>query len=162
MEEMFNKKSNLDKYYEQVKILIKPIKSALVEQIIFLTRVIFFWLPGGDVAKGKALAVLHITFGLIVYSIFFTLSKGNLYRLYIFFFFFIAMVQQLIFRGCVITKAEQKLTGLKTTVVDSWIKLGGIEPITETRVVASIVGIGMMTMTLLINIILDQITKIDS
>lgn len=78
-------------------------------------------------------------------------------RLFIFFTMVIIVVQQIVFRGCVITKAEQKLTGLNDTILDPWIRLCGLEPTRDLRVVCNIATVGCMSMTLLMNTILEQI-----
>jgi hypothetical protein len=78
-------------------------------------------------------------------------------RLFIFFFFVLIIIQQIVFRGCVITKAEQKLTGSSDTILDPWIRMAGFEPTRELRMVCNISVVGCMSMTLLMNTILDQL-----
>ena len=69
----------------------------------------------------------------------------------------VVIVQQVVFRGCVITKAEQTLTKLDDTILDPWVKLVGYSPSRETRVVGSVCVVGTMALTLLMNTIADQI-----
>ena len=78
-------------------------------------------------------------------------------RMFIFLFFVAVILQQVVFRGCVLTKAEQKLTKLDDTILDPWIKIVGYKPSRETRIVSSVCVVGSMAMTLLMNTILDQL-----
>jgi hypothetical protein len=145
-----------DESIENIRKLLRPIKYSLVDLFVSLARVFFFWLPGGDIGKGQALMVAHFVGGCTLYSLYFVLQPNQAFRLFIFFFFVIIILQQLVFRGCVITKAEQKLTGNDDTILDPWIRLSGFEPSRESRVVCSIGVVGCMTTTLLMNTILDQ------
>lgn len=146
-----------DKSVENLRIFLRPIKYSLIELFVSCARVFFFWLPGGDVAKGQALFVLHFLGGCILYSVYFILPSKHPLRLFIFLFYVIVVLQIIVFRGCVITKAEQKLTGANDTVMDSWIRLVGYEPTRESRIVCSIGVLGSMSMTLLMNTIIEQI-----
>jgi hypothetical protein len=142
---------------DTIRTFLKPIKTSLIELIIALSRVFFFWLPGGDLARGQALMILHFIGGCLLYTLYFTLKPLHPMRLFIFFTMVIIVVQQIVFRGCVITKAEQKLTGLNDTILDPWIRLCGLEPTRDLRVVCNIATVGCMSMTLLMNTILEQI-----
>ena len=144
-----------DDSIEHLRKVLRPIKYSLVDLFISIARVLFFWLPG-DIERGKGLLILHFIGGSILYTIYFMLPKKNPYKLLIFLFFVFLIVQQLVFRGCVITKAEQYLTKNTNTVVDPWIRLGGFEPTKELRVVTSISFACCMALTLLMNTILDQ------
>lgn len=145
-----------DKTIDNIRLILRPIKYSLVDLFISLTRVFFFWLPGGDIGKGQALMICHFVGGCILYTLYFTLSPNQAFRLFIFFFFVIIIVQQIVFRGCVLTKAEQLLTGANDTIMDPWIRLSGFEPTRELRIVCSMGVVGSMTITLLMNTILDQ------
>jgi len=103
--------------------------------------------------------VTHFVGGCILYTIYFILSPNNELRFFILLFFLVVILQQLIFRGCVITKAEQKLTGKDDTILDPWIRISGFEPTRDLRVVCSIAIIGSMTLTLLMNTILDHLRR---
>ena len=146
-----------DESIENIRKTLKPIKSALIDLFVSIARVIFFWLPGGDLAKGQALMIFHFIGGCILYTIYFTLPHLHSIRLFIFFFFVIVIIQQIVFRGCMITKAEQQLTGSKDTILDPWIRLAGFEPSRELRVVCNISVVGCMSMTLLMTTILEQL-----
>jgi hypothetical protein len=140
---------------DSLKVLLKPIKTSLIDLFISLSRVIFFWLPGSDISKGQALMILHLFGGCLIYSLFFILPNGHVCRLFIFLFYAIVVLQQLLFRGCVITKAEQHLTGSSDTIMDPLIRLSGFEPTRELRIATSIGVMFAMTMTLLMNIIVQ-------
>ena len=145
-----------DEGIENIRKILRPIKYSLVDLFISLARVFFFWLPGGDTGKGQALMICHFLGGCLLYSLYFILTPNQSFRLFIFFFFVIVVFQQLLFRGCVITKAEQKLTGLSDTILDPLIRLVGFEPTRELRIGCSVSVVGTMAMTLLLNTILDQ------
>jgi len=150
-------KQDKDDGVENLRTLLRPIKYAFVDLFISLARVLFFWLPGGDLAKGQALMVFHFLGGCLIYTIYFSLPRLHSMRMFIFLFFVAVILQQVVFRGCVLTKAEQKLTGLDDTILDPWIKIVGYKPNRETRIVSSVCVVGCMAMTLLMNTILDQI-----
>jgi len=142
---------------ENVRKILKPIKSALIDLFVSIARVLFFWLPGGDISKGQALMILHFVGGCLLYTMYFTLRSLHPVRLFIFFAFFLIVLQQVLFRGCVMTKAEQKLTGSNDTVLDPWIRLCGLEPTRELRIMTNFAIVGCMSLTLLMNTILEQI-----
>ena len=146
-----------DESIENIRTILRPIKSAFIDLFISIARVLFFWLPGGDLAIGQALMVFHFVGGCILYTIYFTLPHLNPMRLFIFFFFVLVIIQQIVFRGCVITKAEQKLTGSSDTILDPWIRMTGLAPTRELRMVCNISVVCCMSMTLLMNTILDQL-----
>ena len=144
-------------YTENIRSFLRPIKYSLIDLFIAISKVLFFWLPGGDIAKGQALMILHFFGGCLLYTIYFYLSHRHPGRLFIFFFFVIVILQQIVFRGCVITKAEQKLMGSDDTIMDPWIRLVGYQPTRESRIVCSTGVVGSMSLTLLMNTILEQV-----
>jgi hypothetical protein len=145
-----------DESLNNIRKLLRPIKYSFVDLFVSLARVFFFWLPGEDAGKGQALMVAHFLGGVILYLLYFILPPNQAFRMFIFFFFVAIIIQQIVFRGCVITKAEQRLTGSDETILDPVIKLSGFEPTRDTRVVCSISVVGTITTTLLINTIIDQ------
>ena len=151
-------KEEKDVALENIRKFLKPIKNALVDLFMSIARVLFFWLPGGDLAKGQALMILHFIGGCLVYTIYFTIKPLHPFRLLIFLFYVLVVVQQIVFRGCVITKAEQKLTGSSDTILDPWIRLCGFEPTRELRIVCNVATVGCMSMTLLMSTILEQLS----
>jgi len=142
---------------EHIRKILKPIKSALIDLFVSIARVLFFWLPGGDLAIGQALMVFHFIGGGLLYTIYFMMPHLHPMRMFIFFFFVLIVIQQIVFRGCVITKAEQKLTGSNDTILDPWIRMSGFEPNRELRMVCNFAVVGCMSMTLLTNTILEQL-----
>jgi hypothetical protein len=145
-----------DESFNHFRKLLRPIKYSLVDLFVSIARVLFCWLPGGDEGKGQALMVAHFMGGCILYTLYFILAPNKGLKIFIFLFFVAIILQQIIFRGCVITKAEQKLTGKNDTILDPWIRISGFEPSREMRIVASMGVVGTMTLTLLLNTILDQ------
>lgn len=148
--------SSHDEYIDNVRIILRPIKYSLIDLFISVARVLFFWLPGGDIGKGQALMIMHFVGGCILYALYFAYHDKPALRLFIFFFFVFVIAQQIIFRGCVITKAEQRLTGSNDTILDPWIRISGFEPIRESRLICSTAVVGTMALTLLMTTILDQ------
>jgi len=121
----------------QAKTILRQIRDGLVNVIIALTRVLFFWLPGGDVAQGQALMVLHPIIVGAVILLFFVLPSHHPGRLIILAFGIVVMASQWLF-GCVITRAEQKLTGRNETIVDPFLGLANLAVNRDTRMAATI------------------------
>jgi hypothetical protein len=142
---------------ENIRDLLRPIKYSLIDLFTSLARIIFFWLPGGDKAKGQGLMILHFFGGCLLYTLYFYNSPRSANRIFIFLFFIVIILQQIIFRGCVITKAEQRLMQSDDTIMDPWIRVVGFQPNRESRIVCSTGVVGSMTLTLLMNTILEQI-----
>jgi hypothetical protein len=152
-----SEQNNHSEGIEHIRKILKPIKSALIDLFVSIARVLFFWLPGGDLAIGQALMVFHFIGGGLLYTIYFMMPHLHPLRMFIFFFFVLIVVQQVVFRACVITKAEQKLTGSNDTILDPWIRMSGFEPNRELRMVCNFAVVGCMSMTLLSNTILEQV-----
>ena len=142
---------------DTIRDVLRPIKTALVDLFISLARVLFFWLPGDDKAKGQALMVFHFVGGCLLYTLYFSVPKLHPLRFFIFLFFVVIIIQQVALRGCVITRAEQQLTKTSDTILDPWIRLAGLEPSKDLRIICNIAVVGCMTSTLLMNTILEQI-----
>jgi len=121
----------------KAKIVLRQVRDGLTAVIISLTRVVFFWLPGGDVAQGQALMALHPMIIGIVISVFFILPPRHPIRLVILAVSLVVMTTQWLF-GCVITRAEQTLTGNKETIVDPFLGLANIAINRDTRQAATI------------------------
>ena len=86
-----------NKSVENLRTFLRPIKYSLVELFISCARVFFFWLPGGDVAKGQALFVLHFLGGCLWYTIYFALPPKHPMRLFIFLFYVVVVLQTIVF-----------------------------------------------------------------
>ena len=151
-----NNEADIIHNVEHLRKFLRPIKYALVDLFISLARVLFCWLPGGDLAKGQALLVFHFVGGCLLYTIYFIMPLHHPLRLFILLLAIVVIIQQIVFRGCVITKAEQKLTKNSETVMDPWIHLIGLEPTRDLRNAVSIGIAGSMTLTLLMNTVLEQ------
>jgi len=142
---------------DTLRTVLRPIKYALIDLFVSLARVLFFWLPGDDKAKGQALMVFHFVGGMLLYSLYFAIPKLHPLRFFIFLFFVIVILQQVVLRGCVITRAEQQLTKTSDTILDPWIRMAGLEPTKELRIICNIAVVGCMSSTLLLNTIIEQI-----
>jgi len=122
---------------DKAKHTLRRIRDGLVAVIISLTRVIFFWLPGGDIAHGQALMALHpIIIGAVI-ALFFILPPHHPGRMVILAVSLAVMATQWLF-GCVITRAEQQLTGNKETIVDPFLSLANIAVNRDTRQAATL------------------------
>jgi len=125
------------KVENKAKHTLRGIRDGLVAVIISLTRVVFFWLPGGDVAHGQALMALHPMIIGGVISLFFILPPHHPGRIVILAVALVVMTTQWLF-GCVITRAEQKLTGNTETIVDPFLGLANIAANRDTRQAATL------------------------
>jgi len=123
---------------------MEDLRSTLVNCIIAITHVLFFWLPGGNVAHGAALSAFHPVFLLSWVFIFFLYPSNRLLRVFICLATFITMFSQWYFKGCIITRAEQSLTGSKDTIMDPFLQFAGIKPTHQTRLA---ITLGMSTIT---------------
>lgn len=132
------------------KRILREIRDGLVAVIIALTRVVFFWLPGGDVAHGQALMALHPMIIGSVITLFFVLPPHHPGRLVILAVSLVVMATQWLF-GCVITRAEQKLTGNTETIVDPFLGLANIAANRDTRQAATLaVGTAIAVVMILV------------
>lgn len=122
---------------DRAKQTLRRIRDGLVAVIIALTRVIFFWLPGGDIAHGQALMALHPMIIGTVIGLFFLLPANHPGRLGILAISLVVMSTQWLF-GCVITRAEQQLTGNKETICDPFLSLANIAVNRDTRQAATL------------------------
>jgi hypothetical protein len=119
------------------KKVLRDVRDAIVNGFVSLTHILFFWMPG-DVAKGKALMALHPFVGLIIIALFFVLERRSPWKVVIAFISIVIAASQWVFRGCVVTRAEQKLTGEKTTVIDPFLSMCGVALNRDTRVCSTI------------------------
>jgi hypothetical protein len=117
---------------------LRSIRDGFVDLIVCAARVGFFWVPGGDPAYGKALMVFHPILLVTMILLFFLAPPRSPLRIYLAFFFLFVSFTQWLFSGCVITRAEQKLTGSKETIIDQFLTLAGVEVTRDTRNAATI------------------------
>ena len=120
------------------KTIRKNIRDALTDVFVSLARVLFFWVPGGDEAIGKALMTAHPFFLVITIAMFFVMPARSIHRIGIAAFAVLVSMSQWMFSGCIITRAEQKLTGGKDTIFDPFLTLAGLEVSRDSRVAATI------------------------
>jgi hypothetical protein len=130
------------------KPILRQIRNLLVELFVTIARILFFWLPGGDVGKGKALMAFHPILIASITFLFFLLPPRSLGRLLILVAGIITVSSQWLLGGCVITRAEQVLTGDKETIVDPFLQLARVAVNRDTRVAATL-GVGTAITVLL-------------
>ena len=121
---------------------MEDLRLTIVRCIIAITRVLFFWLPGGDIAHGAALSAFHPVFILSWIVIFFLYPSNKPLRIFICLAACIIMFSQWYFKGCIITRAEQTLTGSKDTIMDPFLQFANIKPTNQTRLA---ITLGMST-----------------
>lgn len=123
---------------EESKTILRNIRDSLVDMFVALARVLFFWLPGGDVAQGQALTACHPIFIGLCIAVFFYLPARHAMRFVILGLGIITVASQWLLGGCVVTRAEQRLTGRKDTIVDPFLTLAGVDVNRDTRITATL------------------------
>ena len=123
---------------EDHRVVLRKIRDALVDFFIAFARLAFFWLPGGDVTCGKALMAFHPVFLMSLTALFFVLPARHPLRIVIALMSMLVVVSQWTLGGCVITRAEQKLTGDKITILDPFLTLANIAVNRDTRNAATV------------------------
>ncbi len=118
--------------------VLRTIRDALIDFFIAFARLLFFWLPGGDSAQGKALMAFHPIFMVAVVALFFAVPPHHPLRVLIVLGSFFTVVSQWTLGGCVITRAEQKLTGERITILDPFLMLAKISVNRDTRNAATV------------------------
>lgn len=115
------------------------VRDILVNILSFVARVLFFWLPTKE-AQGHALMYLHSVAGLGLIATFFLLPPKSPWKLAIAGGALSVLVGQFVFRGCILSRAEQQLTGTKDTIIDPLLQLCGIELTGANRKSATIIS----------------------
>lgn len=118
--------------------VLRTLRNALVEFFIAFARLVFFWLPGGDATYGKALMAFHPVFFILVTAFFFIVPPKHPARLFILLSTLIIVPSQWLLGGCVVTRAEQRLTGEKITIMDPFLMLANIAVNRDTRNAATV------------------------
>ena len=132
------------------KKVLREVRDAIVNGFVSLTHILFFWMPG-DVAKGKALMALHPFMGLVIIALFFVLERRSPWKIVIAFVAIVVAASQWVFRGCLVTRAEQKLTGNTETIVDPFLGLANIAANRDTRQAATLaVGTAIAVVMILV------------
>lgn len=121
--------------------LLRQIREILTNLFVNIARVIFFMLPGGDPAYGYALLTVHPFFISGVVALFFALPSKHLLKIVIAALAVITVATQWLLKGCPVTRAEQRLTGGKMTMMDPFLTLAGLPVDRNTRIAATL-GMG--------------------
>jgi hypothetical protein len=114
------------------KIFLKQIKEFFIGFFVEFARKVFFWLPT-DEDRGHALLIFHGICSIALFTSFFLFPPRHLVRFLIIFMGCLVIMSQLLFNGCVITKAEHRLTKKNNTMLDNTIRLFGFEPTNKMR-----------------------------
>jgi hypothetical protein len=117
---------------------VHSLRSVLIRYILALANLLFVWVPGGQKERGIALMTFHPLFFIAWIAIFFLYPSNHSLRFLIFLSACIIAFSQWLFRGCIVTKAEQLLTGTKETVMDPFLRFVGITPTHETRLAVTL------------------------
>lgn len=120
------------------KVVLRQVRESLVELFIAIARTLFFWIPGGDVAKGKALMTCHPLFIVFIVGLYFFSPAKSPLRFFIVIFTVCVVASQWLLGGCVVTRAEQRLTGSKETILDPFLTLANLPVNRDTRIAATI------------------------
>ena len=132
-----------------IRDILRHVRESLVELFVAIAKTLFFWVPGGDVAKGKALMACHPIFLACVTALFFIVEPKSPLRFIIVALAFITVGSQWLLGGCVITRAEQRLTGSKETILDPFLILAKISVSRDTRI-AGTIGAGTAVCVMLV------------
>jgi hypothetical protein len=119
------------------KGLLRQVRESLVELFVAIARTLFVWIPG-DVAKGKALMTCHPLLLVFVIGLFFLVPAKSPLRFFIVLITVCVVASQWLLGGCVITRAEQRLTGSKETILDPFLTLANLPVNRDTRIAATI------------------------
>ena len=123
---------------DEARRTLRQIREILVDLIVSLSRLIFFWVPGGDIAIGHSLRVFHPMLVFVILGAFFLSPPRHPMRLLIVCLAIFTAATQWLLSGCIITRAEQKLTNEKHTIVDPFLTLARIPVNRDTRMTATI------------------------
>ena len=133
---------------KDIREILLHVRESLVELFVALAKILFFWVPGDDVAKGRALMACHPLFMICVTGMFFLVESNHPLRCIVLALAFLTVASQWLLGGCVVTRAEQRLTGSKETILDPFLKLAKIAVNRDTRNAATI-GVGTAVCVLL-------------
>jgi hypothetical protein len=126
---------------EQRTSMLRQVREMLTNLFVNIARVLFFWIPGGDPAYGYALLAVHPFAIASVVAVFFMLPPRNFIRIVIASLSVFTVASQWLLKGCVVTRAEQRLTGGKMTMMDPFLTLAGLPADRNTRIAATL-GMG--------------------
>ncbi len=143
---------------DEKKVVLRNVRDLLVDMFVALARVLFFWLPGGEAAKGQALMAGHPFFIGLCIALFFYVPTRHPLRFFIVGLAIATVASQWLLGGCVVTRAEQRLTGSKDTIVDPFLKLAGVEVSRDTRISATL-GVGTAICGIMVWVVLVDIIR---
>ena len=129
--------------------MLRQIREVLTNLFVNIARVLFFWLPGGDPAYGYALLAIHPFCIAFFLALFFALPPRNFIKIIIALLSVLTVATQWMLNGCVVTRAEQRLTGGKMTVLDPFLTLAGLPVDRNTRIAATL-GMGTASAGILV------------
>lgn len=141
--------TNVDNFSNKRIQILRNIRDVFVDLFVALARILFFWMPGGDKAQGLALMACHPFFIILFVAYFFILPAGHILRIIIAFASVIVTASQWMLGGCVITRAEQRLTGSKNTIMDPFLTFANLPANRNTRIAITI-GMGTSISAILI------------
>jgi hypothetical protein len=128
----------MDFRHGDTRDVLRQLRDVLVELFVAIARTLFFWIPGGDIAKGKALMTCHPLFIVFIIGLFFFSPAKSPIRFFIIIFAVFVVASQWLLGGCVITRAEQRMTGSKETILDPFLTLANLPVNRDTRIAATI------------------------
>jgi hypothetical protein len=138
---------------------MRVLRTHIVDAIVAIARIGLFWVPGGDENKGHALMAFHLVLAFGVLFTFFALPPRHPLRIVLAIFVSVVLAHQFFFRGCVMTRAEQKLTGRKETCVDPFLMLGGLPVTNENRYAITVSGTSIAVIAIVWTTICDYVFR---
>lgn len=114
-------------------------RDLIVSGLVYLAELLFFWLPTKEI-RGRALMHLHSVAGLGLIALFFILPCKSPWKIAIAIAALLVLIGQFLFHGCILSRAEQRLTGTKDTIIDPLLKVCNLEVNGSNRKSATIVS----------------------
>ncbi len=133
-------------------------REQFINGIIAIFRFIFVWIKD-DYTLGKTILRLHAFIILIPIGVFFLLPIGHILKIIILLLGLIMFASQIIFKGCMFTAAEQRLTKEKVSVMDPIIRLIPCAP-TKELMLGLTVGMGFTSTMIGIWVVLTDYVKL--
>ena len=133
-----NQENFLSNDTTEIRRILRHVRDSLVELFVALAKTLFFWIPGGDVARGKALMACHPIFITFIAALFFVVKPHSPIRFMIVVLAVVTVASQWLLGGCVVTRAEQRLTGSNETILDPFLILAGLSVNRDTCIAATI------------------------
>lgn len=133
-------------------------REQFINGIIAIFRLLFFWIKD-DYTLGKTILRVHAFIILIPIGIFFLLPVGHILKLIFLILGLIMAASQILFKGCMFTAAEQRLTKEKVTVMDPIIRLIPCAP-TKELMLGLTVGMGFTSTMIGIWVVLTDYIKL--